>query len=132
MNYSLTKYKFVEIKEKQGFIENNSGDILELAQTTKQPLLNSPNNVYIKPQNKYSYNLENGEKLYAKLVTRISGTINVFEGSIGSSPESIQASQIIFKDGKSLQDKYEDGSLAGDYNFKIENGHLILYKNQPI
>lgn len=132
MNYNLTKYKFVEIKEKQGFIENNSGDILELAQTTKQPLLNSPNNVYIKPQNKYSYNLENGEKLYAKLVTRISGTINVFEGSIGSSPESIQASQIIFKDGKSLQDKYDDGSLAGDYNFKIENGHLILYKNQQI
>lgn len=132
MNYNLTKYKFVEIKEKQGFIENNSGDILELAQTTKQPLLNSPNNVYIKPQNKYSYNLENGEKLYAKLVTRISGTINVFEGSIGSGPESIQASQIIFKDGKSLQDKYDDGSLAGDYNFKIENGHLILYKNQQI
>lgn len=115
MNYNLTKHKFVEINEKQGFIENNSGDVLELSITKIEPIMDSKNNIFLQPQNKYSYKLNIGEKLYAKLVTRVSGKINVFEGSIGGVEiDNIKANQIIFEDGKTFQDKLNDGSLRGD------------------
>lgn len=114
MNYKLTNYKFVEIIERKGFIENNSGDILELTITKIEPKLDNPNNTYLKPHNKFSYKLNEGEKLYAKLVTRLSGDINVFEGDIGGAElENIKANQIIFEDGKTFQDKLNDGSLRG-------------------
>lgn len=114
MNYNLTKYKFVEITERKGFIENNSGDIVELSITKIVPKLDDPKNTYIKPHNKFSYKLNEGEKLYAKLVTKISGEINVFEGNIGGTElENIKANQIVFEDGKTFQDKLNDGTLRG-------------------
>lgn len=128
MNYRLNNYKFAEIKERQGFIENNSGAILELCITNGVPVPDSTNNLYLNPHNKYNYTLKEGEKLYAKLVTRITGCINIYEGNVGGSPESIPANIVIFDDKESLQKKLEDGTLSKEYDFKLENGHLILYK----
>lgn len=139
MNYKLVNYKFIEIKENQGFIENNSDDIVELCITNKEPILNDPKNTYIKPNNKETYSLQEGFKIYAKLVTRLSGEINVFSGKSIDEPidaytksqsdekfvakaDDIQANKVKFTDGKTFQQKLDDGSLRGQTGAKGANG----------
>lgn len=129
MNYTLVNYKFIEIKEREGFIENNSGDLIELVITDTTPVLNNPNNIYLKESEKYKYELKDNQKLYGKTVKRVEGCINVFEGKLGSEPvdaytkqesdtlyrrkkEHINSIDVYFNDNTSLQDKLDNGDLG--------------------
>ena len=131
MNYTLVNYKFIEIKEREGFIENNSGDLIELCITDQDPILNNPDNIYLEAQEKFSYELKGNEKLYGKTVKRVEGCINVFGGKIGGQDpidaytkqqsdnryvkksDDIGANKVKFSDDETLQQKLDNGSLGG-------------------
>lgn len=152
MNYTLVNYKFIEIKEKVGFIENNSGDLIELCITDQSPILNNPDNIYLNNNEKFSYELKNNEKLYGKTVKRVEGCINVFSGKIGGQDpidaytkqesdnryikklDNIGANKVKFEDDETLQQKLDNGSLGGGeegatYTPEVSEDGIISWTN---
>ena len=85
MNYKLTSEKFIKLKETFGFIENTSDALIEFAITTGKPVFNDKGNQLVIPNGKLSYELEEGQGIYARSVDRLSGEINVSEVRINNS-----------------------------------------------
>ena len=85
VNYKLTSEKFIKLKETFGFIENTSDALIEFAITTGKPVFNDKGNQLVIPNGKLSYELEEGQGIYARPVDRLSGEINVSEVRINNS-----------------------------------------------
>lgn len=85
MNYKLTSEKFIKLKETFGFIENTSDALIEFAVTTGKPVFNDKGNQLVIPNGKLSYELEEGQGIYARPVDRLSGEINVSEVRMNNS-----------------------------------------------
>lgn len=85
MNYKLTSGKFIKLKETFGFIENTSDALIEFAITTGKPVFNDKGNQLVIANGKLSYELEEGQGIYARPVDRLSGEINVSEVRINNS-----------------------------------------------
>lgn len=88
MNYKLIK-KFVEIKEKNAVIENNSNGYVEFAiVNNKNELVEySSSNKLVEPNGKFQYSLEKGQKIFGRATNRLTAMINVFEVEGGASSE---------------------------------------------
>lgn len=80
MNYKLIE-KFLEIKEKNAIIENNSNGYIEFAIVNDVEELEeySSNNKLIEPNGKFNYSLEEGQKIFGRVTNRLTAMINVFE-----------------------------------------------------
>ena len=107
VNYKLTSEKFIKLKETFGFIENTSDALIEFAITTGKPVFNDKGNQLVIPNGKLSYELEEGQGIYARSVDRLSGEINVSEVRINNS----------YVDG----DYYT--KVEGDNNFVRKDGN---------
>ena len=88
MNYKLIE-KFVEIKEKNAVIENNSNGYVEFAIVNNENELveYSPSNKLVEPNGKFQYSLEKGQKIFGRATNRLTAMINVFEVEGGASSE---------------------------------------------
>lgn len=88
MNYKLIE-KFLEIKEKNAIIENNSNGYIEFAIVNDVEELEeySSNNKLIEPNGKFNYSLEEGQKIFGRVTNRLTAMINVFEIDDNSSSE---------------------------------------------
>lgn len=88
MNYKLIE-KFVEIKEKNAVIENNSNGYVEFAiVNNKNELVEySPSNKLVESNGKFQYSLEEGQKIFGRATNRLTAMINVFEVEGGASSE---------------------------------------------
>ena len=79
MNYKVISEKFITIKEENGLIENNTAGTIEIAITDSTPVQNNEENILVEPHGKYHFTKDGSKKVYARLINRISGLINVFE-----------------------------------------------------
>lgn len=136
MNYKLIQ-DFIPIYEKFGIIENNSNGKIEIAIVTDTniPKPYEDSNSVVETHGKFKFNLKENEHLYARAYNRGTGCINVFEviDEVGSDFDpnqyytkqksderhmrkntQITASEITFNDGKTFQDKLNDGTLKGN------------------
>lgn len=88
MNYKLIE-KFVEIKEKNAVIENNSNGYVEFAIVNNENELveYSSSNKLVEPNGKFQYSLEEGQKIFGRATNRLTAMINVFEVEGGASSE---------------------------------------------
>lgn len=88
MNYKLIE-KFVEIKEKNAVIENNSNGYVEFAIVNNENELveYSSSNKLVEPNGKFQYSLEEGQKIFGRATNRLTAMINVFEAEGGASSE---------------------------------------------
>lgn len=132
VNYKLTSEKFIKLKETFGFIENTSDTLIEFAITTGKPVFNDKGNQLVVPNGKLSYELEEGQGIYARPVDRLSGEINVSKVRINNSDidgnyyTKVEVdNNFVKKDGnKVLSDENftnaEKEKLAG-FNYATEN-----------
>lgn len=83
MNYKLTQ-QFKELKERNGFIENNSTGKVQIVISNDGTIPNelSKSAIIIDVNSKYKYSLKSSEKLYARSLNRLVAWVNVFEFSL--------------------------------------------------
>lgn len=83
MNYKLTQ-QFKELKERNGFIENNSTGKVQIVISNDGTVPNelSKSAIIIDVNSKYKYSLKSSEKIYARSLNRLVAWVNVFEFSL--------------------------------------------------
>lgn len=117
MNYKLTSEKFIELEEKQGYIENNSIGYIEIAivGTEEKPVENSKDNNVVEPSGKFEYSTLENQKVYARAINRMVAHINVY-----SSASNGGASLFSTEELDNLYVRKEEGKTLSDNNYTDE------------
>ena len=136
VNYKLTSEKFIELEEKQGYIENNSIGYIEIAivSTDEKPIENSKDNNVVEPSGKFEYSILENQKVYARAINRMVAHINVYS-SASNGVATLNNTSFSTEELDNLYVRKEEGKTLSDNNYtdeeKIKLGNIEYATLKP-
>lgn len=121
MNYRLAQDRFLEIKEREGVIENNGSGYIEIAivEGDKEPIKDE--NIFVEKHGKYYFRLKENEKLYGRSLTFLVCDINVSEVSIEGSDAPTPTNVYTKEESDRIFVKKDGNKVLSDNNFTNED-----------